>query len=140
MCILFAFPCLPLVFITDQSSMNATDSEQNEKQVRNLRATLAVVIAKLRLNKIQGEQNQTHFVNEKGLIRYLQGLATSAMEGKDSIDIPEFFYDPGTLKDYPLLKQVLGTALTDLQRLTHDKNLTIEEIYRNLINSLRDLE
>jgi len=120
--------------------MNAADPDYHEKQVRNLRATLAVVIAKMRLNKIQGEHNKPHFVSEKGLIRYLQGLVTLAMEGEDNIDIPEFFYDPAALKDYAQLKQVLGTALTDLQRLIHDKNLTLEEIYRNLMNSLRDLE
>jgi hypothetical protein len=120
--------------------MNAANPDHNEKQVRNLRATLAVVIAKLRLNKIQDKQGQAHFVNEKELLRYLQGLVTRAIEGEDNIDIPEFFYDPGTLKDYPLLKQILGTALTDLQRLAYDKNLTLEEIYRNLMNSLRDLE
>ncbi len=120
--------------------MNIADPDRNEKQVRNLRATLAVVIAKLRLNKIQDNQEQTNFVNEKGLIKYLQTLANRAMEGADNIDIPEFFYDPSTLKNYPMLKQVLGTALTDLQRLTHDKSLTLEGIHRDLMNSLRDLE
>ena len=120
--------------------MNAADPDRNEKQVRNLRATLAVVIAKLRLNKVHDNQPQADFVDAKGLVKYLQTLVNRAMEGGDNIDIPEFFYNPGTLKDYPLLKQILGTALTDLQRLTHDKSLTLEGIHRDLANNLRDLE
>lgn len=120
--------------------MNAAEPDRNEKQVRNLRATLAVVIAKLRLNKTHGDRQQSDFLDEKGLMKYLRTLANRAMEGGDEIDIPEFSYNPDTLKDYALLKQILGTALTDLQRLAHDKSLTPEAIHRNLMNSLRDLE
>ncbi|MDJ1501014.1 hypothetical protein [Xanthocytophaga agilis] len=120
--------------------MNAADFDRQEKQVRNLRATLAVVIAKLRLNKTYEEGNESYFVSKEGLIRYIQSLITQAMEGKDNIEIPEFFYDRASLNNYPLLKQVLSTALTDLQRLNYDKHLTLDSIYRDLMNSLKDLE
>lgn len=119
--------------------MNAADFDRQEKQVRNLRATLAVVIAKLRLNKTDEEGSDSHFVNKEGLIRYIQSLIMQAMEGNDNIEIPEFFYDRSALSNYPLLKQALSTALTDLQRLTYDKHLTLDGIYRDLMNNLKDL-
>jgi hypothetical protein len=122
--------------------MNAADFDRQEKQVRNLRATLAVVIAKLRLNKTQeeGEVNQSHFVSKEGLIKYIQSLIIQAMEGNDTIEIPEFFYDRSELGNYSLLKQALSTALTGLQRLAYDKHLTLDGIYRDLMSSLRELE
>ncbi len=119
--------------------MNAADFDRQEKQVRNLRATLAVVIAKLRLNKTQEEVSQSHFVSEEGLIKYIQSLIIRAMDGDDAIEIPEFFYDRDELSNYSQLKQALSNALTGLQRLAYDKHLTLDSIYRDLMNSLRDL-
>ena len=75
-----------------------------------------------------------------GLLRYIQNLVTQAMEGKDGMEIPDFFYDRDDMQNYPALKQTLSAALTDLQRLEFDRNLTLDQIYRNLLNNLRDLE
>jgi len=120
--------------------MNIADFDRQEKQVRNLRATLAVVIAKLRLNKTQGTTDQSHFVNREGLVNYIKNLVVRAMEGNDNIEIPEFFYDRSSLNNYAALKLALSTALTNLQRLAYDKHLTLDGIYRELMGSLQDLE
>ncbi|MCU0355271.1 MAG: hypothetical protein MUD08_16275 [Cytophagales bacterium] len=120
--------------------MNAAEFDQQDKPVRNLRATLAVVIAKLKINQTNNNSTQERFMGKIGLLRYIQNLVTQAMEGKDDMEIPDFFYDRDDMQNYPALKQTLSAALTDLQRLEYDNNLTLDQIYRSLINNLRDLE
>jgi hypothetical protein len=120
--------------------MQLKTADINEKQLRNLRVTLAVVIAKLRLNNTENFVNsKSHFVTQDGLFKYIESLASHAMEGKDNIEIPEFYYSRESMLEYPRLKELLASTLTDLQRFPYTKGAILDSIYHSLIIGLREL-
>jgi len=108
-----------------------------DKQARNLRITLAIIIAKLKLNTAQAGEGKPYFVNREGLLRYIQALVSHAMTGGDKLEIPEFYYNREDLDEYSQLKHLLASALTKLQGDPHDANLT--EVYKGLLNGLRHI-
>jgi hypothetical protein len=109
----------------------------SEKQMRNLRVTLAVIIAKLKLNTAMPEEGKPYFVNREGLLQYIQTLISHAMLGADRLEIPEFYYSRDNLNDYNQLKQLLVSALTELQRGSGDANLP--DVHNALLMGLRHI-
>ncbi len=110
-----------------------------EKQLRNLRVTLAVIIAKLKLNTVHQADNRGNFVNRDGLYHYIQSLVSHAMLGTDKLEIPDFYYDRDGLSDYPMLKQLLAVSLTELQRFSDPQENDLNDIYRTLLSGLKEL-
>lgn len=109
----------------------------SEKQIRNLRVTLAVIIAKLKLNTALPEEGKPYFVSREGLLQYIQALVSHAMLGADRLEIPEFYYSRANLSDYDQLKELLVSALTELQRGPEDANLS--DVHRALLAGLRHI-
>ncbi len=97
-----------------------TTSDLTEKQLRNLPVTLAVIIAKLKLNAINQADGKNNFVSREGLYHYIGSLVSHAMQGTDKLEIPDFYYDREGLSDYSLLKQLLSSSLTNLQRFSQN--------------------
>jgi hypothetical protein len=121
--------------------LTAHKASQTDKQIRNLRITLAVIIAKLKLNNSGQEDGKPWFVSSDGLVKYIQALISHAMQGNDRIEIPEFYYDRKTLADYNRLKHLLSTALTELQCQSGNMNAAeVAAIYKFLVNGLRNLD
>ncbi len=109
----------------------------SEKQMRNLRVTLAVIIAKLKLNTTVPEEGKPYFVNKEGLLQYIQALISHAMLGADRLEIPEFYYSREHLNDYGQLKQLLVSALTELQKSPGNANLP--NVHNALLLGLRHI-
>lgn len=109
----------------------------SEKQIRNLRVTLAVIIAKLKLNTTLQEEGKPYFVSREGLLQYIQTLISHAMLGADRLEIPEFYYNRDSLNNYDDLKQLLVSALIELQRDTSNANLP--EVHNALLIGLRHI-
>lgn len=77
----------------------------------------------------------------EGLTQYIQALLSHAMQGTDQVEIPEFYYDRTTLAEYPRLKQLLSTALTELQRQSGSMSSSdLKTIYKFLVSGLRSLD
>lgn len=112
-------------------------ADLTEKQLRNLRITLAVIIAKLKLNTAQQAEGKPYFVSREGLLHYIQALVSHAMLGIDRLEIPEFYYDRESLEDYTQLKQLLASTLTELQQCSGANDVNLSSIYKALINGLR---
>jgi hypothetical protein len=108
-----------------------------DKQIKNLRVTLAVIIAKLKLNTARPEEGKPYFVNREGLLRYIEALISHAMLDADRLEIPEFYYDRNKLNDYDRLKHVLASALTELQKGTGTDDPKLAGVYQALLVGLR---
>ncbi len=119
--------------------MHTADFDRHEKKVRNLRATLAVIIAKLRLNQSSNLSNQKNFFTQEKLIFYIQKMIVQAMQGANNMEIPDFYYSREDFHAYQELKNALVEALTSLQHLSFERNLTLDEIYRTLLQRLTKL-
>ena len=97
-----------------------------------------MIIAKLKLNTAGLEDNKPWFVSREGLLQYIQALISHAMQGADRIEIPEFYYDRKSLPDYSQLKNLLSTALTELQRKSGSMSAAeLSAIYKFLNSGLR---
>jgi hypothetical protein len=110
-----------------------------DKQIRNLRVTLAVIIAKLKLNTAQPGEDKPYFTNQEGLLHYIQALVSHAMLGADRLEIPEFYYDRNKLNDYDQLKHLLASALTKLQKGSGSDDPNLAGVYQALLGGLRHL-
>ncbi len=108
-----------------------------DKQIRNLRVTLAVIIAKLKLNTAQPGEDKPYFTNQEGLLHYIQALVSHAMLGADRLEIPEFYYDRDKLNDYDQLKHLLASALTELQQGSGTDDPKLTGVYQTLLGGLR---
>ncbi len=111
--------------------------QMTDKQIKNLRVTLAVIIAKLKLNTAQPEEGKPYFVSREGLLQYIQALISHAMLDADRLEIPEFYYDRDKLNDYDRLKHLLASALTDLQRGSGTDDRNLAGVYQALLLGLR---
>ena len=114
-------------------------SQMTDKQLKNLRVTLAVIIAKLKLNTARPGEGKRYFVNREGLLQYIQTLISHAMLGADRLEIPEFYYDRDKLNDYDRLKQLLASALTELQKGSGTDDPNLAGVYQALLGGLRHL-
>jgi hypothetical protein len=108
-----------------------------DKQIRNLRVTLAVIIAKLSLNTARPGEGKPYFVNREGLLQYIQALVSHAMLGADRLEIPEFYYDRDKLNDYDRLKHLLASALTELQKGSGAGDPELVRVYQALLVGLQ---
>lgn len=108
-----------------------------DKQIRNLRVTLAVIIAKLKLNTARSGEGKPYFVNREGLLEYIQALVSPTMLGGDRLEIPEFYYDRDKLSDYDRLKDLLASALTELQKGSGKDDPKLAQVYHALLVGLQ---